>query len=155
MWSFNVWWEATAKEKWPVLRLSDQTFDQSHDHHTFITTLFCGVWMLAWGVFDGFSTALFQYPFALGIVIGIAAYVVREIIARFSTPRPLLWDQALDVLKQEIWLGPYALAVFNDKESPPAWWIGAILFFGTLYIGYLYTWGRWPQRLHYDQRKDK
>lgn len=150
--NFSYWWEVTAKTRWPVLKLCDQTYDQSHDHHTFLTNLLAGLVMIAWGVWERFSLELFGVPYAWGITLGIVAYIGREVHNRFSKPTPLLWDQILDVLKQAAWLGPYALSTLVFGPLP--WQTGAMLFVLTGITSYLYTWGRWPGRLHYDPRKD-
>jgi hypothetical protein len=76
-----------AHHRW--LQLWDRIPDQTHIHHTLVTILF-GVVGLLFGMFQA------------GLLVGIAFYVIREIVSKIASAvskEPLyIWDGIMDVV---------------------------------------------------------
>lgn len=118
--------------------LFDRSYDQSHLHHALICALAGGfLGMALFGIFTGPSLYLFTRPLAVGILGGIVAYIVRELLARLSLGWGYeRWDGAMDVLVPVWILAPWALAALFATVP---WWTGLALYVSAAAVALGYT----------------
>jgi hypothetical protein len=118
--------------------LFNVTHEQTHRHHVLISALAGGfLGMAAFGLFTGPGLWLFTRPLAIGVLGGVLAYLVREIIARLLLGwKYARWDGVLDVLVPFRDNAPWALAALATGVP---WWTGLVFFLSTALVGLSYT----------------